>query len=143
MSNKTIISAFSFTRLCKDALNAICQTLTFLLDISLKHCLFFTGNLWRFEFKWSEKLSEGCSPNFPGLSTKALLPAFPWENEQHILKSHPFSTEEKQKSGKQISYDTSLDSLLFFTSGVAEGCDLLSSNSLAVSILLEISKLVH
>ena len=66
---------------CKDALNAIYQTLVFLLDISLKHCLFFTDNLWQFEFKWSENLAEGCSPNFPGLSTKALLPAFPWENE--------------------------------------------------------------
>ena len=80
---------------CKDASNAICQTLTFLLDISWKHCLFFTDNLWRFEFKWSDNLAEGCSLNFPGLSTKALLPAFPWENKQHILQSHPFSTEEK------------------------------------------------
>ena len=80
---------------CKDALNAICQTLAFLLDISLKQCLFFMDNLWRFEFKWSENLAEGCSPNFLGFSTKALLPAFPWENEQHILQSHPFSTEEK------------------------------------------------
>ena len=103
---------------CKDALNAICQTLTFLLDISLKHCLFITDNLWRFKFKWSENLAEGYSPNFPGLWTKALLPAFPWENEQHILQSHPFSTEEKEKPGKCISYDTSLDSLLFFTSGL-------------------------
>ena len=51
---------------CKDALNDICQTLAFLLDISLKHCLFFTNNLRQFEFKWSENLSERCSPNFPG-----------------------------------------------------------------------------
>ena len=65
---------------CKDALNAICQTLAFLLDISLKHCLFFTDNLWWFEFKWSENLAEGCFPNFPNVSTKALLLEFPWEN---------------------------------------------------------------
>ena len=124
---------------CKDALNAISQTLAFLLDISLKHCLLFTDNLWWFEIKWSENLVEGRSSNFPGLSTKAILRAFPWENEQHILQSHPFSTEEKQKSGKRISYDTSLDSLLSFTSGVVEECSLLSGNSLAVSILHEIS----
>ena len=80
---------------CKDASNTICQTLAFLLDISWKHCLFFTDNVWRFELKWSENLAEGCFPNFPGLSAKALLPAFPWENKQHILQSHPFSTEEK------------------------------------------------
>ena len=61
----------------KDALNSICQTLAFLLDMSLKHCLFFMDNLWQFEFKWPENLTEGYSPNFPGLSTKALLPAFP------------------------------------------------------------------
>ena len=95
----------------------------------------------QFEFKGSENLAEGCSPNFPGLSTKALLPVFPWEN--NILQTLPFSTEEKQKSGKRISYDTSLDSLLFFTSGVAEDCGLLSGNSLAVSILLEYQNLVH
>ena len=65
----------------------------------------------QFEFKGSENLAEGCSPNFPVLSTKALLPVFPWENKQHILQTLPFSTEEKQKSGKRISYDTSLDSL--------------------------------
>ena len=53
-------------------LNVICQTLAFLLDIFLKHCLFFTNNVWQFEFKWSENLAEGCSHNFPGLSTKAL-----------------------------------------------------------------------
>ena len=81
---------------CKDALNANCQTLAFLLDISLKHCLFFTDNLWQFEFNLFENFAKGCSPNFPGLSTKALLPAFPWENEQHVLQSHPFSTEEKK-----------------------------------------------
>ena len=79
---------------CKDALNAICQTLAFLLDISLKH-LFFTDNLWWFEFKWYENHAEGCSPNFPSVSTKALLLEFPWENEKHILQNHPFSTEEK------------------------------------------------
>ena len=76
---------------CKDASNAIW---VFLLDI-WKHCLFFTDNLWWFEFKWSENLAKGCYPNFLGLSTKALLPAFPWENKQHILQSHPFSAEEK------------------------------------------------
>ena len=31
----------------------------------------------QFEFKGSENLAEGWSPNFPGLSTKALLPVFP------------------------------------------------------------------
>ena len=76
----------------KDALNAICQTLAFLLDISLKHCLFFRNNVRRFEFKWSENLAEGCSPNFPGLSIKALLPVLPRENEHHILQSHPVLT---------------------------------------------------
>ena len=80
---------------CKDASNTICQTLAFLLVISWKHCLFFTDNVWQFELKWSENLAEGCFPNFPGLSSKALLLAFPWENKQHILQSHPFSTEEK------------------------------------------------
>ena len=92
--NKTIILTFVSTD-CKDALNAICQTLVFLLDISLKHCLFLMDNLWRFEFKWSENLAKGWSPNFPGVSTRTLLPAFPWENEQHILESHLFSTEGK------------------------------------------------
>ena len=77
----------------KNALDAICQTLAFLLDISLKHCLFFMDNLWWFEFKWSENFAAGCSPNFPGLLTKALLPAFLWENEKRIL--HPFLIEEK------------------------------------------------
>ena len=76
------------------------------IGISIGHfskaLLVFTDNLWRFEFKWSEILAEGSSPNFPDFLTKALLPAFPWENEQHILQSHPFLTEEKQKSGKHI-----------------------------------------
>ena len=79
----------------KDALTAICQKLAFLLDISLNHCLFFTDNLWWFEFKWSENLAQGCWPNFLGLTTKPSLPAFPWENEQHILQSHPLLTGEK------------------------------------------------
>ena len=122
---------------CKDALNTICQTLAFLLDISLKHCLLFTDNLWWFEIKWSENLVEGRSSNFPGLSTKALLRAFPWENEQHILQSHPFRGETKIRKTYFIWYH--LDSLLSFTSGVVEECSLLSGNSLAVSILHEIS----
>ena len=46
----------------------------------------------------------------------------------------------EKKIKKCISYDTSLDSLVFFTSGVVEDCGLLSGNSLAVSILFEISK---
>ena len=92
---ETIILIFLVSLDCKDALNVICQTLAFLLDISLKHCLFFLDNLWRNEFKWSENLAKGCSPNVLGLSTKALLLAFPWETEQLILESHPFSTEEK------------------------------------------------
>ena len=41
---------------------------------------------------------------------------------------------------EDISYDTSLDLLLFLTSEVAKDCGLQSSNSLVVSILLEISK---
>ena len=106
----------------KDAWNANCQTLAFLMDISLKHCLFFTDYLWRFEFNWSENFAKGCSPNFPGLSTKALLPAFPWENEQHILQSHPFSTEKKEKPGKHISYDTSLDSTFLYIRGCRRLC---------------------
>ena len=106
-----------------------------------KALFFCVDNLWRFGFKWSENLAEGCSPNFPGSSKKALLPASPWGNEQHILQSHQMGgTEGKQKSGKHISYDTSMGSLLFFASGVVEDCGLLSSNALVVSILLEISK---
>ena len=75
---------------CNDTLSVICQTLAFLLDISLKHCLFFVDNIWRFEYEGSENLTEGCSPDFLGLPTKALLSAFPWENDQHILQSHPY-----------------------------------------------------
>ena len=74
------------------------------------------------------------------LSAKALLPVFPCGNEQHTLQSCPFLIEEKQKSGKRILYDTSLNSLLFFKSGSAEDCGLLSGNSLAMSILHEIVK---
>ena len=98
---------------CKDALNTIFQTLVFLLDISLKHCLFFMNNLWRFEFKWSENLAEGWSPNFPGLSTKNLFSAFPWESEQRILQSYPFSTEIKIRQTYFIWYELGVFTFLY------------------------------
>ena len=52
----------------------------------------------------------------------------------------PILNRGEIKIRKRISYDTSLDSLLFFTSGVVEDCGLLSGNYLAVSVLFEISK---
>ena len=41
----------------------------------------------------------------------------------------PILNRGEKKSGKRISDDTSLDSLLFFTSGVVEDCGLVSGNS--------------
>ena len=86
---------------CKDALNSICQTLAFLLDISLKQCLFFTDNLWRFEFKWSENLAEGCSPNFPGVSTKLYYLRF-YEKTSNIFYKATYSQQRRSKNQEKV-----------------------------------------
>ena len=45
----------------------------------------FYWTLWWFEFKWSENLTEKCSPNFPGLSTRALSYALSFFTKPPIL----------------------------------------------------------
>ena len=90
----------------KDALTAICQKLTFLLDISLNHCLFFTDNLWWFEFKWSENLAQGCWPNFLGLTTKALITRFSMRKWTAYFTKPPTLNKGEIKIRKTYSYDT-------------------------------------
>ena len=109
----------------KDAINAIFQTLLFLSGISLKNCLPFTDNLWWLEFKFVSKSSITCVSM--------------WKWTTYFTKL-PILNRGEKKSGKRILYDTSLDSLLFFKSGSAEDCGLLSGNSLGMSILHEIVK---
>ena len=92
----------------------------------------------QFEFKGSENLAEGCSPNFPGLSTKALLPVFPWEN--NIFYKLSRSQQRRNKNQENVFHMIPVWTLCI--RGCGRLC-LLSSNSLAVSIyciLLEISK---
>ena len=80
---------------CKDALNAICQTLAFLLDISLKHCLFFTDNYGDWNLSDLETLQKGALLIFLVCQQKLCYLHF-HEKMNDILQSHPFLTEEKQ-----------------------------------------------
>ena len=123
---------------CKDALNANCQTLAFLMDISLKHCFsrIIYDDLNLTDLK---TLPKGAPLIFLVCQQKLYYLRFHEKTSSMFYKAN-HSQQRRKKSGKRISDDTSLDSLLFFTSGVVEDCGLLSGNYLAVSILFEISK---
>ena len=86
---------------CKDALNAICQTLAFLLDISLKQCLFFRDNLWRFEFKWSENFAKGCSLIFLVCQQKLYYLRF-HEKASNIFYKATHSQQRRNKNQKKV-----------------------------------------
>ena len=101
--------------------------------------MFFTDNLWWFEFKLSENLAQGCWPSFLGLSSKALITCFSMRKWTTYFTKPPTLNRGEIKIRKTYFIWYCLYLLCFFTTRFWKDWGLLSNSSLAVSILLEIS----